>query len=324
MIKRVFGPVPSRRLGQSLGIDPVPLKTCNWNCIYCQLGRTRPIRIERRYNFGVLEILSEVRKALEAHAPGEIDWVTFVGSGETTLHAGLGEMIRGVKAITDLPVAVITNGSLLYMPEVCTELQAADAVMPSLDAGNAVLYRRINRPHPSLTFERLTSGLIGFRKSYKKNLWIEVMLIRGVNDTESALREIAGLLEQIQPDEVHVVQPTRPPAEAWVKPPDEAGLERAHKILGGTAKIVLPAEGAFDLSFDEDLIKAVTGIITRHPMKESELVEALKQWSPQNVRETLQQLAESGRAQTVTRAGERFWGASGAYYARSNPRQALE
>ncbi|MEA3326978.1 MAG: radical SAM protein, partial [Chloroflexota bacterium] len=143
-MKRVFGPVPSRRLGQSLGVDPVPLKTCNWNCIYCQLGRTRPFRIERRYNFSVLEILSEVQQALEAHAPGEIDWVTFVGSGETTLHAGVGEMIQGVKAMTDIPVAVITNGSLLYMPEVRHELQAADAVLPSLDAGNAVLYRRIN------------------------------------------------------------------------------------------------------------------------------------------------------------------------------------
>jgi len=118
MIKRVFGPVPSRRLGQSLGIDPVPMKTCNWNCVYCQLGRTRPLRIERRVNFSNLEILSQVRDALDAHQPGKIDWVTFVGSGETTLHAGLGEMVRGVKAMTDLPVAVITNGSLLYLPEV--------------------------------------------------------------------------------------------------------------------------------------------------------------------------------------------------------------
>lgn len=322
MIKRVFGPVPSRRLGQSLGIDPVPLKTCNWNCIYCQLGRTRPLRIERRYNFSVLEILSEVRKALDSHDPGEIDWVTFVGSGETTLHAGIGEMVRGVKAMTDIPVAVITNGSLLYMPEVRYELKSADAVMPSLDAGNPVLYRRINRPHPSLTFERLTNGLIAFRKMYQKNLWIEIMLIGGVNDTEDALQEIAGWLEKIQPDEVHVVQPTRPPAEAWVRPPDVEGLERAKKILGAATKIMLPAQGNFDLSYDEDLIKAITGIITRHPMKESELIEALNQWSPENVRETLQKLAESGRAQTITRAGEKFWSASGAYYAQYKRHQA--
>ena len=314
MIKQVFGPVPSRRLGQSLGIDPVPLKTCNWNCVYCQLGRTRPLRIERRINFPNLEILAQVQDALDAHDPGEIDWVTFVGSGETTLHAGLGEMVRGVKKMTELPVAVITNGSLLYLPEVREELAAADAVMPSLDAGNAVLYRRINRPHPSLTFERLTEGLIAFRELYSGKLWVEVMLIRGLNDTLEALKEIAGWLEKIHPDEVHVVQPTRPPAEAWVKPPDSDGLQRAQAILGAATKIIMPAKGAFDFSGDNDLLKAITGVITRHPMRESELVEALEQWSPGEVRETLQALAESGRAQVVKREGVRFWSASEAYY----------
>lgn len=322
MIKRVFGPVPSRRLGQSLGIDPVPLKTCNWNCVYCQLGRTSPFRTERRYNYPNFEVLSQLRDSLDAHQPGEIDWITFVGSGETTLHAGLGEMIQGVKGMTDLPVAVITNGSLLYMPEVQEELKAADAVLPSLDVGNAILYRRINRPHPSLTFESLTSGLIDFRKVYDHQLWVEVMLVRGLNDTTEALVEIAEWMKRIQPDEVHVVQPTRPPAEEWVQPPDADGLERAHQILGEIAKIVLPAQGDFDLSYDQDLIKAITGVITRHPMKESELTDALSRWAPSEVRETLQNLAESGRAQIVTRGGVRFWSASDAYYGHSKHRQA--
>ncbi|MFW5714196.1 MAG: radical SAM protein, partial [Brevefilum sp.] len=207
MIKRVFGPVPSRRLGQSLGVDPVPLKTCNWNCVYCQLGRSRPLCTERRIWFPNSEILAQVRATLEAHQPGEIDWITFVGSGETALHAGLGEMIRGVKKLTDLPVAVITNGSLLYMTEVREALSASDAVLPSLDAGNPALYQRINRPHPSLTFTGLTDGLIAFREMYAGQLWLEVMLVRGLNDTEEALREISGWLEKIRPDEVHVVQP---------------------------------------------------------------------------------------------------------------------
>jgi wyosine [tRNA(Phe)-imidazoG37] synthetase (radical SAM superfamily) len=318
MMKRVFGPVPSRRLGQSLGIDPVPLKTCNWNCVYCQLGRTMPYRTERRHNFKVSEILLEVEDALQAHQPGEIDWITFVGSGETTLHAGLGEMIRGVKAMTELPVAVITNGSLLFMPELREELRVADAVLPSLDAGNAVLYRRINRPHVSLTFERLTSGLIAFRKVYDKNLWLEVMLVRGLNDTEEALTQIASWIEKIEPDEVHVVQPTRPAAETWVKPPDEDGLKRSQDILGNVAKIIMPAMGSFDISGEKDLVEAIISIITRHPMRESELVDTLTEWSPEDVNQTLSKLQESGRAQIVVRDGVRFWSASEAYYAPGN------
>lgn len=314
-LKQVFGPVPSRRLGQSLGIDPVPLKTCNWNCVYCQLGRTRPYRIERRSNFSNLEILSQVREALEKHKPGEIDWVTFVGSGETTLHSGLGEMIRGVKAMTDIPVAVITNGSLLYLPEVREELRVADAVLPSLDAGDSTLYRRINRPHPSLTFDRLTDGFIAFREEYSGHFWLEVMLVRGLNDTEKALRDIASWIEKIHPDEVHVVQPDRPPAEDWVHPPDSEGLQRAHDILGKVAKIIMPKDGSFDLSGSDDLIDAIVGIITRHPMKEAELIESLGKWTPSDVRETLTLLQESGRAQTVTREGVHFWSASEAYYA---------
>jgi wyosine [tRNA(Phe)-imidazoG37] synthetase (radical SAM superfamily) len=320
MMKQVFGPVPSRRLGQSLGIDPIPLKTCNWNCVYCQLGRTRPVTNDRRTFFKKEVILEQVKEALEAHAPGEIDWITFVGSGETTLQAGLGEMISGIKEMTDIPVAVITNGSLLFMPEVRQELMAADAVLPSLDVGNPALYRRINRPYPALTFERLIEGLKTFRNEYQGKFWIEVMLIQGVNDDEKSLREIAAYLEEIGPDEVHILQPTRPPAETWVKPPDKEGLLRAHAILGKVAKIILPAEGSFDLSGDENLVEAIMAIITRHPMKESELNEALSKWSNEDVRETLGQLAESGRAQIVTRQEVRFWSASEAYYANSKHR----
>lgn len=314
MPKRVFGPVTSRRLGQSLGIDPVPLKTCNWNCVYCQLGRTRPFKTEQRYYFKNEEILSQVQEALDSHVPGEIDWVTFVGSGETTLHAGLGKMIRAVKDMTELPVAVITNGTLLYQRSVRQALMAADAVLPSLDAGNPKLYRRINRSHKAFTFERLTGGLVDFRKDYQHKLWVEVMLIGGLNDTTEALEEIAAWLSRIRPDEVHVVQPTRPPAETWVKSPDEAGLSRAKTILGETAELIMPAAGSFDLGSEDSLVDAIVGIITRHPMKESELIETLTSWSPGDVRETMQELAESGKAQRVTRQGIHYWSASTAFY----------
>jgi len=144
-MKYVFGPVPSRRLGRSLGIDPVPFKTCNWNCVYCQLGRTTPMTNVRREFFPRFEIVAEVADTLAGPAAGEIDWITFVGSGEPLLHAGLGAMIREVKSLTPLPVAVITNGSLLYQRKIQEELMAADAVLPTLDVGSAKLYQTIKR-----------------------------------------------------------------------------------------------------------------------------------------------------------------------------------
>lgn len=313
-MKYVFGPVPSRRLGQSLGIDPVPLKTCNWNCVYCQLGRSIPLTNERREYFPREDIIVEVEQALASHEPGEIDWVTFVGSGETTLHASIGWLIRQVKSLTHLPVAVITNGSLLYLPEMRLELSPADAVLPSLDAGNVKLYRKINRSHPEVSFKRLIEGLVVFREEYQGKLWVEVMLVRGLNDTEAALSEIAAALKSIQPDEVHVLQPTRPPVETWVQPPDEEGLLRARAILGDIARVVHPASGSFDLSGAESLVDAVVGIITRHPMREDELVQTLERWSPGEVDAALKELESSGRAQVIERYGCRFWSAASARY----------
>ena len=313
-MKYVYGPVPSRRLGQSLGIDTIPLKTCNWNCVYCQLGRTEPLVNQRDDYFPPDEILTEIREVLDSHKPGEIDWVTFVGSGEPTLHASIGWLIRKVKEQSDLPVAVITNGSLLYLPEVRLELLAADAVLPSLDAGTAVLYRKINRPHPEVTYKRLMEGLIAFRSEFAGKLWVEVMLVKGLNDTEDALRDIAAALSLIEPEEVHINLPTRPPVEIWVQPPDEGGLLRARAILGDIARVVHPAEGSFDLSEYDNLVDAVIGIITRHPMRQEELERTLEKWAPGQVEVVLAELETSGRAQVVERYGVHFWSAAPSHF----------
>jgi len=312
----VFGPLPSRRLGQSLGVDPLPskVKICNWNCVYCQLGRTVPLSNERAEYAPRESILAEVRAALAGHKPGAIDWVTLVGSGETTLHAGLGWLIRQIKSLTEIPVAVITNGSLLYVPEVQEDLLAADAVLLSLDAGNAHLYRRINRPWPALSFELLVNGLIEFRRRFEGKLWIEVMLMKGINDGEQELREIALILERVRPDQVHISLPSRPPAEADVELPGEDGLARASAIFGAHARIILPASGAFDLSGYADAADAVLAIISRHPMQEEELRRTLECWTPGQVEEALQRLAATGDAQVVERFGERFWSAAGCRY----------
>jgi wyosine [tRNA(Phe)-imidazoG37] synthetase (radical SAM superfamily) len=313
-MKYVYGPVPSRRLGQSLGIDPIPFKTCNWNCVYCQLGRTSPLINERRDYFPPEEIVAEVMAAVQAHQPGQIDWITFVGSGEPTLHASLGAMIRQLKTAVALPIAVITNGSLLYRPEVRQELMAADAVLPTLDAGTEVLYQKINRPMPELDFERFVQGLVDFRRQYTGKLWVEVMLVAGLNDSEQALEDLAVVLRRIRPDEVHVNSPVRSACEPWVRPTDDAGLARAASILGEVCRVVRPAEGWLDLSGFDNLVDAIVAVITRHPISEEELVAALDRWNPGHVRESLEKLEQSGRAQVVIRDGKRFWSCAEARY----------
>lgn len=314
MSQAVFGPVPSRRLGQSLGIDPLPFKTCNWNCVYCQLGRTAPFSLERREYVPRAEILAQVQEALQKHAGGEIDWVTFVGSGETCLYSELGWLIRQVKALTDLPVAVITNGSLLHLPEVRRDLLAADAVLPSLDAASERLYRKINRPHPSLTLEMLLGGLKAFRREYSGRLWVEVMLIKGLNDTPEALQALAAALDEIGADEIHLLLPTRPPAEAWVEPPDEAAQQRAVFLLGKRARLIAEAGGTFDLSGAEGVSEALVSILTRHPMSESDLLAALEKWLPGRAAQTLDALRAAGRIQVVERRGRRYWSLPQARY----------
>jgi len=310
----VFGPVPSRRLGRSLGIDPVPLKTCNWNCVYCQLGRSVPVTNERKDYWPPGQIVAEVRRVLQTRSEREIDWVTFLASGEPTLHASLGRMIRDVKAITQIPVAVITNGALLYRPDVQEDLMAADAVLPSLDAGTAALYRAINRPHPECTFDRLVNGLLEFRRAYQGKMWVEVMVVKGLNDTEEALRDLAGLFHKLQPDQVHLTTPVRPPAEPWVEPPDEQGMQRARSFLREWVQPEGPGAGIVKLSGIESLPDALAAVVSRHPMTEAELLRLLPDRSREEVHRALSQLLESGRLQVVERYGQQFWASGRSRY----------
>ena len=183
------------------------------------------------------------------------------------------------------------------------ELAAADAVLPSLGAGEPDLYKTINRPHPHATFDRLLQGLIEFRREYRGQLWVEVMLVRGLNDTPQALSAVARALEQIQPDAVHLNLQTRAPVETWVEPPDEEGLMRAVAALGAMAQVVHPAQGAFDMSGCHDAAEAVVAIITRHPRREEELVRTLDRWAPGRIKEALSTLLGDGHTQVVERYG---------------------
>jgi wyosine [tRNA(Phe)-imidazoG37] synthetase (radical SAM superfamily) len=203
---------------------------------------------------------------------------------------------------------------LLFLPEVQQDLLAADAVLPSLDAGSAAVYKKINRPHPEVPFDQVIAGLTEFRQIYLGKYWIEIMMVRGVNDTEPALKELAAVIEQIDPDEVHINQPIRPPAETWVQPADDEGLLRARAILGERVRIFTFPQGHFEFDQFENVVEAVLAVITRHPLRQSELEQTLETWGKEEISQALAKLRASGRAQIVERYGVRFWSGATSYY----------
>jgi wyosine [tRNA(Phe)-imidazoG37] synthetase (radical SAM superfamily) len=210
----IFGPVPSRRLGRSLGVDLVPYKTCSYDCVYCQLGRTTNKTTERKEWFPLQDVIGQ----LKDHLKSEPDYITLSGSGEPTLFSRLEELIIKIKEITDIPVAVLTNGSLLWLPEVREALKSADVVVPSLDAGSSDIFQYVNRPHPDITFNKMLKGLVDFRKVYSGRYWLEVFLLAGVTTPEAEINRLKTCIAAIQPDLVQVNTVTRPPAENFAEP----------------------------------------------------------------------------------------------------------
>lgn len=223
----IYGPVPSRRLGRSLGVDLVPYKTCTYDCVYCQLGRTTNKTTERREYVPVDAVQAGIARHLAA---GDTpDYISLAGSGEPTLHSGIGRLIRLIKGMTDIPVAMITNGSLLWMEEVQEELSEADLVLPSLDAGDAEMFEQVNRPDPSISFDLMVDGLAAFTGRFDGQVWLEVMLLAGLTDTPSQVEKIAQLVEQIAPTRVQLNTASRPPVEGFVHALPE---ERMHALAG--------------------------------------------------------------------------------------------
>ena len=307
-MKYIFGPVSSKRLGQSLGVDLLPAKSCSWNCVYCQLGKTRTFVTERQEFFPREEILKEIKEAIAENS--SLDWITFVGSGETMLYKGIGWLIGEVKKLTATPVAVITNGSLLYLPEVREELLQADAVLPSLNAGSEALHLQIGRPAAGLTFRQHVDGLVAFRKEYKGRLWIEVMLLGGINDSDEALHDLAAVLKKINPDMVHLVLPTRPAPEQKVHSPSEERIEQAIRILSTVATVVHPVKGTMDLRGATDMLHAVSDIVSRHPVQQRELQKAIADCFPgdnDKVTAIMRDMLATGRFKLVEHEGEPYW-----------------
>ena len=287
----VFGPVPSRRLGYSLGVDIVPMKYCDLNCIYCELGRTTRETLSRRPYIPASAVLPEIRKAL--HVFDHIDYITFTGSGEPTLNTELGAMIRAVKALTGIPVAVLTNGTLFYLPEVRQDVRAADVVIPSLDAVSEPVFRKINRPHGRLRIDTIIEGLKQFRKEYSGQIWLEILLVQGVNDTDAEIRRLRQVANEINPDKIQLNTVVRPPAESGIRPVARERLEAIRNQFGEKAEIIAVFHAGPQQAHDVAAADLVLALISRRPVTLDEICASLGLEEPL-IRTTLKELLDRG------------------------------
>lgn len=233
-----FGPVPSRRLGLSLGVDLLPAKTCNMDCIYCELGRGSGVTCDVREYFPSQEIKEEIASIVDRGEP-RFDCLTFTASGEPTLHSRLADLIAFSKGITHRPVVVLTNSGLVWQEETIKALSQADIVLASLDAARKETFRKINRPHACIELDRVIDGLGRLRRQMAGELWLEILFVSGINDSEEeveALRHAAG---QIDPHRIQLNTVVRPPAEEWARPVPKARLEEIRTVLGDRAEIIV-------------------------------------------------------------------------------------
>jgi len=268
----VFGPVLSRRLGFSLGVDLVPFKTCSLDCIYCQLGKTTHRTIERQAYIFSDSIISEVRKILKQNQ--KIDYITLSGSGEPTLNLHLGEIVTSIKEITDIPVAVLTNGTLLHIESVRDELMAADLVVPSLDAVTQELFCKINRPHPKLDVSQMISGLRSFSQVFSGKLWLEIMLVKRLNDLPEEVEKMKEVVSSVKCDKIQLNTTVRLPADRLIEPLTSEELFKLKKLLGEKCEVIAGFEGQQN-AVKTDIQERIISIVSRRPLNLSEISDFL-------------------------------------------------
>jgi wyosine [tRNA(Phe)-imidazoG37] synthetase (radical SAM superfamily) len=303
----IYGPVPSRRLGRSLGIDLVPFKACTYDCIYCQLGRTTNKTIERREWSPPDEIID----ALPDNLGRDPDYITLSGSGEPTLYSRIGDLIERVHSLTDIPVAVLTNGSLLWKKELRRQIEGADLVIPSLDAGDGRMFRAVNRPHPEITFEKMLEGLISFREEFRGACWLEVFILAGHTAIEEEARKLANCVDRIKPDRVQLNTVTRPPAEDYAVSAGRARLEELAALFNPRAEVIAEYSGVYgeyDFAATEE---SVLQLLRRRPCTIEDISgglgihrnEAIKYAEKLLEKELAEFIRESGRAYLRARQG---------------------
>jgi wyosine [tRNA(Phe)-imidazoG37] synthetase (radical SAM superfamily) len=274
-----FGPVPSRRLGRSLGINNIPPKHCSYSCIYCQVGPTTPLEVGRKAFYEPERLAREVEQRLmQARAQNEsIDYLTFVPDGEPTLDINLSRTIELLRPL-GVPVAIISNGSLVDREDVRQDLCLADWVSLKVDSVRFPTWRRVNRPHGGLDLPEILSAMLELRRRFRGRLVTETMLVAGVNDHTADIHEIATFLAELEPATAYLAVPTRPPAEAWVKPPTADALTRAHQIMSSYLEPVeyLIADEGTDFGGCGGAEKELLAITAVHPLREHQVQEILR------------------------------------------------
>ena len=276
MYKYLFGPVPSRRLGMSLGVDLVPKKVCSLDCVYCEVGQTTKLTLERKEYVPYEKIIEELTHYFENNP--DPDFMTFSGSGEPTLNLRIGDVIQFIKQNKpDIPIAVLTNGTLFYDKQVRDELNSADIVLPSLDAATAAVFKKINRPPETLTLDRYLQGLIEFSKEFSGKIWLEVLILPGYNDSEQEIQELRKIIQQVNPDSVQINTLDRPGTETNLRGATKAELRRVVDILNlEHVDIIAAAPKRKNIkSYRSDAEAAILDTIARRPCTLEDLEQIL-------------------------------------------------
>jgi len=274
MYQHLYGPVPSRRLGRSLGIDLVPHKVCSYDCIYCQIGKTTEKTLLRKEYIPAQEVLGELEAFLSKNG-SSIEHISLSGSGEPTLHSEIRLVIEGIKKMTLIPIAVLTNGSLLYEEEVRRDLIGADIVLPSLDAASSEIFLRINRPHEGVSVEKVIEGIVEFRKGYQGQIWLEILFCKGVNDSQSELLQLKKTVDRIQPDLVHLNTVVRPPSEPSAVPLGLKEMEEIRAFFGERASIISEFDRHHLGVPEKDRREEILRILRRRPLSLTDLSEGM-------------------------------------------------
>ena len=263
-MKHIFGPVPSRRLGRSLGIDLVPFKVCSYDCIYCQLGKTTNKTIERKEWVALDDIISELKETLLTSS-SLIDYITLSGSGEPTLFSRIKELIAQIREITDIPIAVITNGSLLYRKEVREELLKADLVIPSLDAGQSNMFNAVNRPATGINFDEMLNGIISFSNEFKGEIWLEIFIMAGHTAIDSEVEKLVECVRKIKPSKVQLNTVARPTTESYAVQVEKSVLEKFSLRFEPNAEVIADYRGIHQESEFQANKESVCEMLKRRP-----------------------------------------------------------